>query len=439
VADDTEFLFVTTSVRRAARLQREYVEAFLETADNDLISIGKQFAGLCDRIEEAVDDYEERHTSSDSIDRKLILNSARELLVWTRDLQHRRAWLDAATKPPIDLGSFYYLSSLAKAVIRDDSELTVVAVHEGSYATVVNPFRVPTESQEDAIVLVALVPHRETNSGLLHPLLAHEVGHGVAKVHGFTEQLQSQLVSNGIDQILERGAQLEAEQSKRERQDTTKTGPSRTAQEERAVLDKRFGAWIEEIFCDSVATSCLGATYLFSFATEVLPDDIDVAGSKHPPTRQRVRLILEHLDRTGWGELLDSEVPSFMHWVRRVASDKPTPQRPGDDALLAAINLAGHAIQNAVDTHIGERAVAPDKDALSTVAELLRERVPPAQHDDGKAIDRPIIVVGCWLTALKSRGGTIDALADAVDSPELAELLPYALELSVIVDRWQTA
>jgi hypothetical protein len=427
VADDTEFRFVTASVRRAARLQREYVEAFLETADADRCSIGEQFAELCGQIDQIVENYEERYAAtSDQLDRMLVLNAARELLVWARNLQLRRAWLDAARTPPIDLGSFYYLSGLAKAVVREDSELTVVATHEGSYATVVNPFRRPANPVPAGIVLVALIPHRETSSGLLHPLLAHEIGHGVAKVHGYTEQLQAKLTPGDVEKALEEGATQEANRSKR------------TPQEERAVLDKRFGAWIEEIFCDGVATACLGATYLFSFATEVLPYDVDTAGSKHPPTRQRVRLILEHLDRIGWGEFLDQEVPDFMEWVRSVVLASPSPQRPGDEALLSAIDLAGRAIQETVDEHIGIHIVVPDETALASVAGLLSQHAPPAQHEDGKAIDRPAIVVGCWLSALKSRSGTVEALVEAVDSPELRQLLPYALELSLIVDRWQT-
>ena len=190
----TEFRFVTASVRRAARLQREYVEAFLETANTDRGSIGEQFAELCAQIDHIVEDYEERYAAtSDQLDCKLVLNAARELLVWTKNLQLQRAWLDAATTPPIDLGSFYYFSGLAKAIVRDDSELTIVATHEGSYATVVNPFRQPAHPVPHGIVLVALIPHRETSSGLLHPLLAHEIGHGVAKVHGYTDRLQARL------------------------------------------------------------------------------------------------------------------------------------------------------------------------------------------------------------------------------------------------------
>ncbi len=428
MADDTEFRFVTASVRRAARLQREYVEAFLETANTDRRSIGEQFAELCAQIDHIVEDYEERYAAtSDQLDCKLVLNAARELLVWTKNLQLQRAWLDAATTPPIDLGSFYYFSGLTKAIVRDDSELTIVATHEGSYATVVNPFRQPAHPVPHGIVLVALIPHRETSSGLLHPLLAHEIGHGVAKVHGYTDRLQARLTGGNVEEALDKGATEEAQRSKR------------TPKEERAVLDKRFGAWIEEIFCDGVATACLGATYLFSFATEVLPDDIDTAGPKHPPTRQRVRLILKHLDRIGWGEFLDDEVPDFMEWVRSVVLAEPSPQRPSDEALLSAIDLSGKEIQEVVDEHIGKHVVVPDENALTAVAGLLSQHVPPAQHEDGKAIDRPTIVVGCWLSALKSRSGTLEALAEAVDSPELGQLLPYALELSVIVDRWQMA
>lgn len=426
MADDTEFRFVTASVRRAARLQREYVDSFLETAGSPR-AIGEQFAELCDKIEPVVSDYERRHAATaDALDRRLILNAIRELLAWTRDLQLRCAWLDAAAKPPIDLGSLYYLRSLAKAIVRSDSEFTVVAAHEGSYATVVNPFRVPSTPVPPGIVLVALVPHREIRSGLLHPLLAHEIGHGVAKVHGYTEQLRTKVTPGRIEKMLARGAQETAKESKR------------AVTEERAVLDKRLGAWIEEIFCDAVATACLGATYLFSFATEVLPDDVDAAGLKHPPTRQRVRLILAHLDRLGWGSIIDREVPGFAAWVRGVASAPPASQRPADEALRKAIDLAARRIQGAVDKHVSANIAKPDEEALASVAELLKQHVPPAQHDDGSPIARPMIIAGCWLSAMKTRSGDVEALADAVDSDEVGQLLPYALELSVIVARWQT-
>jgi hypothetical protein len=426
VADDTEFHFVTASVRRAARLQRQYVESFLETADTQR-SIGEQFAELCSRIDQIVDDYERRHATADEINRRLILNAIRELLAWTRGLQLRCAWLDAAANPPIDLGSLYYLRALAKAIVRDDSELTVVAAHEGSYATIVNPFRVPSKPVPPGIVLVALVPHRELRSGLLHPLLAHEIGHGVAKVHGYTEQLRTDLMTGDIEKLIADGAEESAAESQR------------AAADERAVLEKRLGAWIEEIFCDAVATACLGATYLFSFATEVLPDEVDVAGPKHPPTRQRVKLILDHLDRLGWGSIIDQEAPGFATWIRGVASGSPRPQKPADDALRAAIDLAADHIHGAVDKHVGENIAKPDDGALEAVAALLEQHVPPAQHDDGSAIARPMIIAGCWLSAMKTRSGNVEALSDAVDSDEVGRLLPYALELSVIIDRWQTA
>jgi hypothetical protein len=151
-----------------------------------------------------------------------------------------------------------------------------------------------------------------------------------------------------------------------------------------------------------------------------------------------VRLILEHLDRSGWGHFLDREVPDFMEWVRNVVLTTPTPQGPGNDALLSAMDLSGKAIQEAVNKHVGAHIVVPNDDTLAVVTGLLSQHTPPAQHEDGKAIDRPSVIVGCWLSALKSRTGTVEALAEAVDSPELDQLLPYALELSVIVDRWQT-
>lgn len=433
MADSTELDFVAASVRRATRLQREYAETFLEHAAEGSRFIGQQFAQLCDLIDEIVDYYEARYrvasddAAPDEDHRKMILNALQELLARTRDLQLRQAWLDAAATPPIDLGSFYYLAGLARAIVRDDAQLTVVAAHEGSYATLVNPFRPKERPVPPDIVLVAHVPRREIQTGLLHPLLVHEIGHGAAHVHGLTAKLMEELAPGAVDEALDSGAEQQASRSKR------------SSEHERDVLAKRLHAWIEEIFCDAIGTACLGATYLFSFATEVLPDDIDAASTEHPSTRQRVRLILEHLDRLGWDATLKREVPAFMGWVRGIAAMASGHRKPDDEALRGAIDLIGRRVQDRVDEHVKARLFHPDDAALEAVLGLLEQRVPPAQQDDRKPIGRPTIIAGCWLSALKSRGGGIDALADAVDSPELARLLPYALELSVIVEKWETA
>jgi hypothetical protein len=428
VANDTEFSFVAASVRRAVRLQRDYVHAFLETADRERRSIGEHFDELCTVFDGFVDAYErEFAATTDPVHRTVVLNAARELLEWARDLQERRAWLDAAVNPPIDLGSFYYLSGLARAIVRGDSELTIVAKHEGSYATVINPFRRPAYPVPPDIVLVSFLPHREVRSGLLHPLLVHELGHGAARVHNHPETLRAGLTPGAIDDLFEEGAKQQALQS------------GQTEHDERQALDKRFPAWIEEVFCDAIGSACLGPTYLFSFATEVLPADVDAAAPRHPPSRQRVRLIIEHLDRLGWTSVLDRDTPDFVQWVRGVASANPAPQPPSDEALRGAIDIGGRQIQDAAEARAGTRVLRPDDATLSAVTDLLDEHVPPAQVENGAAIDCPTIIVGCWLSALKSRGGGVSGLTEAVDSPELAQLLPYALELSILVDRWQTA
>jgi hypothetical protein len=61
VADCTELRFVTASVRRAARLQHVYADAFLEDARGGGVLIGEQFAELCDRICELVGDYKRQY------------------------------------------------------------------------------------------------------------------------------------------------------------------------------------------------------------------------------------------------------------------------------------------------------------------------------------------------------------------------------------------
>lgn len=433
MADSAEFAFVASSVRRAAAAQRRAAEDYLADAKHGR-HLAEQFLGLCDAIVEVLGLYEEAfRDEQDLLQRLLLLSETRGLLDNTRDLQLRRVWLDAAGEPAIDLGSYYFFSALARALVHPDCELTVATQNEGSYAILVDPFKSPEELGTPPIVLVAMVPGREIRTGLLHPLLVHEVGHGVSKVHGIAAaQCAAALKRDDVKEMVHAVAQEAAAAAEQ-------AGQTIPVEDFERLLARRLQDWIEEIVCDAVATACLGATYLLSFATEVLATNVDKTGDKHPAPRQRVRLIVEQLDRLGWKPILDAHVPDFAKWIRALAEGapgaKPLDRSPSDQLMNDVIALIGADVQQAVEQHIGDRVFRPAPAEIQGVAELLEQHVPPAQHE-GEPISRPTIIAGCWLSALKQHGGTVDRLAEAIDVPELARLLPYALELSILVDRW---
>ncbi len=139
---DDDFAFVAASARRAARLQRAACVTVLE---DEALS---RTHGLARHLELAYAAIEARvdvrcadfGLALDDTVKEDAVVEMRRLTLGTRNLQSNLAWLDAAKRPPLDLGTRYYVEDAARALVGVDAEVTVVAAENLSYATTSNPY-----------------------------------------------------------------------------------------------------------------------------------------------------------------------------------------------------------------------------------------------------------------------------------------------------------
>lgn len=428
---DSDFEFVAASVERAARIQRAACRDVLD----DPSAKGHALAGHLDLAYDAVERrVANRRTMyavapDDTVRSDAIVEMRR--LVWdVRRLQTNLAWLEAAQEPPLDLGTTYFVESAARALVARDVEVTVVATDFTSYATSSDPWEpliadwgigVPPGAPT---VVVVFIPRRERHSGLLHPLIIHELGHAADTEHGLVDEIWD--VAQQRKRLAARFAKAVSEFATAEKLDV---GDARN------ILAAQLRSWIAEALCDSIAVHHLGPTYLYSFLAEVAAGSLDEPGPKHPPARQRVRLLMTHLSRLNWTDRIAARDPALAAWIdEHTAEDVPYSGAAG--FLVWAVDELSAVIRTRTTRLLGKRVFLPDADELAEVDELLRASIPPAQRQSGVGVRRESIIVACWESALAAAGGGPAALADAPDAPALAAILPAALEMSALTAAW---
>ena len=430
---DDEFDFVAESVERAARLQRAACAAVLE----DQAARGRALAAHVDLAYGAVEQrLSERRAAyalaPDDTVRLDAIVEMRRLVGHIRMLQSNLGWLEAAQASPLDLGTRYFVEDAARALVASDVEVTVVASDHPSYGTTSDPWQPLIKSWGKPgaptlpTVVVVLLPRREARSGLLHPLIVHELGHAIDSEHGVGDELW---------ETAQKRKRLAARFAKAVTQWSTDTGADIAASTE--AVSAALRSWTMEAFCDSVAVHHLGPTYLYAFVVEVLAASVDEPAQSHPTARQRIKLLLDQLDRLGWTDVMKEADPALDAWVRDLAATPVAPS--GLPGFLAwAVDDLAAVIRKDVRGRLKHRVFEPDRVELTEVAHLMRAKIPPAQGHDGSCIARESIMLECWHAALAHAGGGPEALAAAPDAPELEELLPAALELSAVAAAWRT-
>ena len=369
----------------------------------------------------------------DDVTKGAAITEMRELVVGVRRLQSNMAWIDAALAPPLDLGTTYFVEDAARRLVAADAEVTVVAAHEVAYATVRNPFADAIQEWSNAEarhenVIVVFIPRREQHSGLLHPLILHELGHAAVDRHGLVQVMLSEAA--GRKRVQARFAR--AVQALAERDGVS----VRTAT---GTIGGRLMRWLEEALCDAIAAQWLGPTYLYSFLAEVAAANMDDPGTRHPPPRQRIALLTAQLDKIGWGEVMRRAAPELDSWVRGLQSERPLYDHPSTGFLVYAIDALAPALRNVVKRRFGRWTFEPDDDELRAISRLLARGIPPAQHADGTATSRPAVILCSWLAALARTSGDLSEVASAADAPELASLLPKGLEMTALVEAWDVS
>lgn len=429
-----EFELVTHTLERTVATLRQEAER-TERAKGES-ALARHIKLLCDAVSIIHADIRQDFASStDPAVHEAAVSTAQEVLQQLRAQQPIVSWLRSAKTSPLDLGTRYYVDRVARQVVSPEAEVTVVAVdaEEGGYAALSDPYReiitacvtggVPTT--EPAVVVV-FIPRREEHSGLLHPLLVHELGHAADAEHNLIDQIVADARGDASFE-----ATLQAAASA-----LAASNLNLTAQAAGDLLAERLRAWCAEFFCDTLATLVLGPTYLYAFVAEVLADNLDTPGESHPPPRARVRSILDILDGQGWAPSIATADQALDTWLRSYIGAIGCYSAPDTYLLDASTNLAGE-IRSAADAR-SERAFIPGGD-LDEVVELLNAGIPPAQLASGAAAPREAIILAGWWAAIKQSGGGPAGLAKAIRRPELAQILPAALELAALTEAWTSA
>lgn len=459
---DREFNLLAASACRTARVQQGEVERFFDAAprhpamsrpagetSSDTVALNEKprrgsilakhlhgaYDALIAHVERRTEEY---GTLPDTESKAGALVEMRQMVAGARSLHRSLGWLDAAGSPPLDLGTRYLVDQTAARLVASHAEVTVVAATDRSYATVTNPlapvFRLSGAAPPDGeMVVVVYVPRREQRSGLLHPLTIHELAHAADKQHD--------LVAKVLE--TERGGEvlsaLTGEADKQAKASTHGGVDADAISAAAEPIEARLDAWIEEAVCDATAAHILGPTYLYSFMAIVGTSDLDDAGQEHPPTRQRIRLLLNQLDGLGWTKLLADAAPAIDAWFREAARQEEEYEEPDVAFCVTALERLSEEIIDVVADHLDSLVFQAHDFApiRKEIDELLNQGIPPCQTLERTAIGRAEIILGSWLFAVEKQGGDLDALAVAADVPELSRLLPKALQDAALLGAWK--
>jgi hypothetical protein len=429
---DDDFAFVAASALRAARLQREACQSVInDPAPRKGLALANHLKLAYDAIENRIADRKDLFKATHDESAKEDATREMRRLVWdVRKLQGNLSWIDAAQNPPLDLGTTFYVEDVARSLVSDDVEVTIVATDGPSYATNSDPYE-PLINEwgsgipdDEPTVVVVFIPLRERDNGLLHPLIVHELGHAADDARGIVNDMWS--LAARRSRLAKRFSSSTVELAE------AKSLDARLASEQIAGM---LHGWMTECMCDCVAVHHLGPTYLYSFISEVVAGTLDETAPRHPPPRQRMRYILRYLDRLGWHESMQVAHPKLFAWIREIVDFEPSYKGPSDFLVWAIEDLCV-LVRRRTERLLGSRIFRPVPEELEEVERLLAIGVPPSQLHSGEAVRPATIMLACWNAALAAERGAAETLASAPDSSELAEVLPAALEQSALTRVW---
>lgn len=454
---DREFALLAASAERTARVQRAEVVHFLKTAPraktvissesqapdvpysestvdleprSGIVLAGQMLAAYDTLLAYVAQQRTEYNTLPGKAAKHGAITEMRKLVAGVRDLHRSLSWLDAARNPPLDLGTRYFVDEIVAQLISPEAELTVVA-GERSYGKMSNPFSpvfaLTGNSTPEGLAIVVFIPRREKKSGLLHPLIVHEIGHAANDQHGLVARILS---ATSGDPEFER----------------TKTRTAESiggkAPEELAAatesINHRLSSWVEEALCDALGAQLLGPTYLYAFMAIVGTSNLDRGSQEHPSTRQRIQLLLRQLDSAGWKPLMRDEVPEVDGWFREAAEITRAYPDPEEEFCAQALDNVADLVRLEVKKAVaGLTFRATEYSAFKQeIGELLDAGLPPSQTVTGNQIGRASIILGSWLFGIHAMGDDLAALAQAADIPQISHLLPKALQDGALLAAW---
>lgn len=254
-------------------------------------------------------------------------------------------WLESPHRK-LDPGTLFFIDEAALAMI--DAAIEGVPTESGYYMywTLSWPFEELWEQLGEDMprgtrpIILAYPPH-EAASALLHGNFAHELGHSAVDHHGLLEAVVAPLRSEKA--YTEGLANLVAGH------------PNPTAQQLRVKTLKRVESWIEELLCDQLALAYLGPSFLFCFAGMVLPVTRNEPQDRHPNATMRIHFLLNSVQKRGWRDIVENQLPSVWRWFEYVADGTEIPGSPATDFVRRMAKMAEEPIRIEADRHLGGR------------------------------------------------------------------------------------
>lgn len=431
--DDFEFLLA--SARRAIGQYRT------ELTRRGALSDQRRGAALRGRIRQDLDAYEQELRRRESqfrlidVDVKSVTTEAlREVNLEVGRLGSVVAWALSADRPDQKLAPVFFAEEAAAAILQRACEVVVVPSAETEYATPVPTATWKASASVDdnsPEPIVVFLPPSEHASGLLLPLLVHEVAHTAVAVHkliGRTKDVYGEEWATAVSDV---AGPLEADHG------MTRRAALFTA-------EARFERFVKELLCDALATAYCGPSYLFAFSAVVLRRELGGMGEAHPPAVDRVAAMRDLLARLGWKGFGPDPDTRMGIWLRRVANAGLSGLSNFDQALLQEIPPLAVRIQELVLEHLGNASLSPDRlVAVDEISQLLKLGILPAQLAEDAPADRRAILHAAWEWTFSHEapwGGDRPAsLPRALDDTRFQDLVGRAVEMSFVAEAWSHA
>ncbi len=325
-----------------------------------------------------------------------------------------RPLIESARRDDVPIGMLVALDSAIAALLPAGADPVVHLIDAHMYATLdlYQFLRWPQGSEPTPVAF--FVPVLSPFNALMTPLLVHEIGH-TAILQANLGSTAMSVASDDLNALLAKHL-VDADPETRFKAQTQLVG------------------WVDELVCDSLATSLCGPSYLFAgaaFLPATAPDD---PTSTHPFPSYRLHLSLSSLESTGWGDLMEDTCPKTIGWLRQQASRMPTSQQ--ERFLREACEALAPAIESTVSHHVAEPMSAEAHAAVAPRAlDQLRMRVPPSEVDQEPIGPWQILTLG-WQWSFKVHGDSPETLAEAPNDYELSRVLLRAIEMAQIRRLW---
>lgn len=401
--------------RNNRRMRRLGAGRSLVAHGNALLELLKELRARADRA------YSEAEAAGGNREKVAALRQMRRVVLVARHLEHALGWLD--DKPErLGLGATYLLRELACQLISDDADLIEEPSDSPSYATLSWPFeRLLAQSFErqqlDRVSHPVLLffPRSEAGNALLLPLLVHELGHPAWLRHGLGDELWTTLEQSEEWSIV----------------DAALNHP-KIAREDLSI---RLRERLEELFCDALACTLLGPSYLMAFVGWASVMGLAEARREHPPSILRMELMLSHLRSSHWGVVLDA-FPGVTGWLDGLIAE---------DLRLHGIDTNTVEAIYAVHKHIvglAERTAGPHSFSAQEYASqeqdllgFLDDDLLPAQlNHEGEWADRRAILLASWAHGVGNQGPS--HIASMLVDRRYQAFVDKALEMSRVLEHW---